>query len=369
MTGQMNNSAVSNIRTAVAFGIMVAGMHGLRGYCAEPAARVYQNELVVVEKPTPILSDYPRFVEPVTEERRFASPILIDDEGADLFVRAWRYSYNARGIIEIPNRLRGARTAVIVVHPWGIDDGQGWRTPEPAGVAFACTPEKNRLMLEHAEKVINPFLKSLRGHVGLVMYSLPGTEDEIRKKVYRSIHATPTEAERREGRSLLTDKLKSFEYRGQPVPAQIKLTSNRPAIDYFEQFPGLDAGTAYDGQGFWDLPIPVMNSITVDDNDVVLYDRQGYDALKQFLRSNDIEHVLLCGYHADMCVCKTTAGYENLKRDFNVILVGDAVQSTLPANKDARHATNQTVSFAALNLLISQVSWIKRDDVDRDPRR
>ena len=63
---------------------------------------------------------------------------------ADLDVRAWRFSYNARGIIEVPNRLRADRTAVIVVHPWGIDDGQGWSTPEPAGVAFQCTPAKNR---------------------------------------------------------------------------------------------------------------------------------------------------------------------------------------------------------------------------------
>ena len=84
---------------------------------------------------------------------------MIDDAGADLDVRAWRFSYNARGIIEVPNRLRADRTAVIVVHPWGIDDGQGWRTPEPAGVAFQCTPAKNKIVLDHAATVINPFLK------------------------------------------------------------------------------------------------------------------------------------------------------------------------------------------------------------------
>ena len=67
----------------------------------------------------------------------------MDDEDADLDVRAWRFSYNARGIIEMPNRLRAAETAVIMVHPWGIDDGQGWKTPEPAGVCDFCTPDKN----------------------------------------------------------------------------------------------------------------------------------------------------------------------------------------------------------------------------------
>ena len=134
-------------------------------------------------------------------------------------VRAWRFSYNARGIIEVPNRLRADRTAVIVVHPWGIDDGQGWRTPEPAGVAFQCTPAKNKIVLDHAATVINPFLKSLRSKVRLVAYSLPGTEDPIRKKIYRSFRGQPDEKERQQGRRELKAKLAAFPYRGQAVPA------------------------------------------------------------------------------------------------------------------------------------------------------
>ena len=153
--------------------------------------RVYENRLKPIAIRRPILADYPQFVEPVREVARFEAPILVDDPGADLDVRAWRFSYNARGIIEVPNRLRADRTAVIVVHPWGIDDGQGWRTPEPAGVAFQCTPAKNQIVLDHAATVINPFLKSLRGKVGLVGYSLPGTEDPIRKKLYRSFRGQP----------------------------------------------------------------------------------------------------------------------------------------------------------------------------------
>src|SRR5271170_1054349 len=106
----------------------------------DSSTRVYENRLKPIVDPRPLLADYPQFVEPVRETGRFEAPTLINDPGADLDVRAWRFSYNARGIIEVPNRLRADRTAVIVVHPWGIDDGQGWRTPEPAGVAFQCTP-------------------------------------------------------------------------------------------------------------------------------------------------------------------------------------------------------------------------------------
>ena len=125
--------------------------------------RKYENRLTPIRDPKPLLADHPEFVEPVRELARFEAPVLVDDAGADLHVRAWRFSYNARGIIEMPNRLRADRTALIVVHPWGIDDGQGWRTPEPAGVCDFCTPEKNALAARHTREVVNPFLKSLRG--------------------------------------------------------------------------------------------------------------------------------------------------------------------------------------------------------------
>jgi len=322
-------------------------------------ARTYQNRLTRLENPPPILADFPEFVQPVEDITRYEAPVLIDDPGADLSVRAWRFSYNARGIIEVPNRLKASKTAVIVVHPWGIDDGQGWTTPEPAGIAFGCTPEKNQLMLKHAATVVNPLLKRLRGQVGLVMYSMPGSEDPIRKKIYRSMSGKPTASERKQGAAELAAKLKSFTYRGGGIPDQLQLNSGKPAIDYFSQFPGLDAGPRYNNEGFWNLPIPVMRQIEVDPNDVVLYDPEGYPALKKYLEDRGIEHVLLCGYHADLCVCKTTAGHENLRRDFNVFLVGDAVQSSLPANKTARYATNQTVSYASINLFITQASWVK----------
>ena len=49
-------------------------------------------------------------------------------------------------------------------------------------------------------------------------YSLPGTEDPIRKKIYRSFRGQPSEKEREQGRDELKAKLASFPYRGQAVP-------------------------------------------------------------------------------------------------------------------------------------------------------
>mgnify|MGYP000941598848 CR=1 FL=1 len=81
--------------------------------------------------------------------------------------------------------------------------------------------------------------------------------------------------------------------------------------------------------------------------------------LVEFLKQHGVRHVLLTGYATDMCFCRTTAGYENLSRDFNVFLVGDATLATFPANSTPRYATNAHISFASLNHLITQVSWIK----------
>jgi nicotinamidase-related amidase len=207
--------------------------------------------------------------------------------------------------------------------------------------------------------VIDPFHKSLRGKVKHVMYSLPGNEDPIRRKLYRSFTHRPTEAERKEGARELHAKLNDFAYRGQPVPPTLTLGRDHPAGDYFRQFPGLDAGPKYNNAGFWDLPIPLTRDIDGDPDDVVIYDSPGYGPLKEFLKSEGVRHVLLTGYATDMCFCKTTAGYENLSKDFDVFLVGDATLATFPANSSPRFATNAAVSFASINQLVTQVSWVR----------
>ncbi len=325
----------------------------------DSSTRTYRNELRLIESPAPLLADYPEFIQPIRELHRFEAPILVDDKDADLEVRAWRFSYNARGIIEMPNRLRSSDTALIMVHPWGIDDGQGWRTPEPAGVCDFCTPDKNHLAAKHTRNVINPFLKSLRGKVPFVMYSLPGSEDVIRKSLYRSFRGRPSESQRQDGKKKLTAKLDSFSYKAEPLPETLELSTDRTVIDYFKKFPGLDAGARYNGAGFWELPIPVTSDVDVDSDDVVIYDAEGYAPLKKFLLENGIRHVLLTGYATDMCFCRTTAGYENLSKDFNVFLVGDATLATFPANDSPRYATNAHISYAALNQLVTQISWVK----------
>lgn len=323
--------------------------------------RTYHNQLRRIESPKPLLADYPEYFEPILERNHYEAPAIVTDDQADLHVRAWRFSYNARGIIEMPNHLRADKTAVIMVHPWGIDDGQGWRTPEPAGVADFCTPEKNQLAAEHTQRVIRPLLDRLRPRVSLVMYSLPGLCDPIRRKLYRSLDHLPNANERAQGERELAEKLKDFDYRGQPLVDRFELSSDRPVIDYFKQFPGLDAGGKYNHQGFWDLPIPVTRDIGAQPNDVVIYDADGYPALRDFLHQQRIKHILLVGYATDMCFCKTTAGYENLSKDFNVFLVGDASLATFPSNATPRFAVNAAISYAALNQLITQVSWITLD--------
>src|ERR1041385_1317360 len=68
---------------------------------AEENPRTYENKLTRIKRPKPLLADYPEWVEPIRETNRWESPPVVNDAGADLHVRAWRWSYNARGILEI----------------------------------------------------------------------------------------------------------------------------------------------------------------------------------------------------------------------------------------------------------------------------
>ena len=191
------------------------------------------------------------------------------------------------------------------------------------------------------------------------MYSLPGPADPIRTRVYRSFSKTPTAAERVAGEMELRRVLAAYDYNGQTLPETLSLSKTTPVVEYFRQFPGLDAGARYNGAGFWDLPIQVSTSVDVDPADIVIFDKEGYDPLRDFLKTNGVRHVLLTGYATDMCYCRTTAGYENLSKDFNVFLVADASLATFPSNATPRFAVNAAISFAALNQLITQVSWVQ----------
>ncbi len=347
--------------TFAVLGLYLLGCTSMAAEPVSPKTRQYKNTLKRLNNAPPLLNDYPEFVQPINELTRYEAPLLVDDTDADLSVRAWRFSYNARGIIEMPNRLRARNTAVIMVHPWGIDDGQGWNTPEPAGVADFCTPDKNHLAGRHTRTVIDPLLQRLRPHVALVMYSLRAGEHEIHKRLYRSIRRNPSPAERAAARVEHAKLLSSFQYSGQPLPSTISLSSELPVRDYFRNFPGLDASAKYNNVGFWDLPIPVCADVTMHDKDYVYYDQDGYPALRDFLKQQSVKHIILTGYATDMCFCKTTAGYENLSQDFNVFLVGDATLATFPANDTPRYATNAHIAFASLNQLVTQTSWIKFD--------
>jgi nicotinamidase-related amidase len=102
-----------------------------------------------------------------------------------------------------------------------------------------------------------------------------------------------------------------------------------------------------------------MRPIEVAPDDLIIYDGEGYPALRAFLTAQGIRHILLAGYNTDMCVCSTTAGYKNLRQDFDVFLVGDATIATFPTQPTPRFATTAAVSFASLDLFITQVSWVR----------
>ena len=309
----------------------------------------------------PILADTPDYVEPLAADCRFTAAPLVDDPNGTLAVRSWRYWYNVRGIVEFDNRLDPAATAVVMVHPWGIDDGPGLVTPAPAGVAFFCTVEKNRLAYEHMRQVVSPFLASLRGHVAATGYSLPGIEDPIRKMLYASVDTPPEALNIAAGQKQLRQCLDAWSFTAEPLIAEMELGTQAPVRDYFAHAPSTEASDRYNGAGFWDLPMPLSSAIEHDVSDLVFYDAQGYPKVRDYFKSRGIRHILLCGYCTDMCVKSTTCGYENFSKDFNVFIVGDATLATFPASTTPRFTTQAALTSASLTQMITQISWIRQE--------
>jgi hypothetical protein len=320
---------------------------------------LYRNRLEKLADPPPLLADHPELVEPLPCDDRYLAPPVVDEPGADLSVRAWRYWYNARGIVEMENRLEAKATAIIVVHPWGIDDDHGLRTPEPAGCAFFCTWDKNQWATRHIRQVINPFLRRLRERVGLVGCSMPLVEDDVRRRLYASVGTLPQALDPQEGEARLRRLLEGQAFRGQALPVDIELDPEHPARSYMARTPSTDAGGQYNGERFWELPMPVHAALDRRAADLVFYDGEGYGKVRDCLRDRGIRHVLLAGYATDMCVKATTCGYDNLSPDFNLFLVGDATLATFPASTTPRFATQVALHNAALWQLVTQASWVR----------
>jgi len=319
----------------------------------------YTVKLDPLRNPEPILADFPHYVEPLPADRRFAAPPLVDDPGGTLAVRAWRWWYNARAIVETENRLDPRATAIVVVHPWGIDDGHGLRTPQPAGVSFFCTEAKNRIALTHMREVLSPFLDRLRDRVALIGYSLPGTEDPIRRLLYASISTPLENLDIEEGERQLRVLLDQWPFTGEPLIPALELSEAAPVSSYFALTPSTETGQRYDRNFRKHLPMPVSAGIGHQPQDVAFYDDEGYAKVRDFLKARGVRHVLLAGYATDMCVISTTCGYRNFSGDFNVFLLGDATLATFPAATTPRFATQVAVANAALTQLVTQVHWVR----------
>ncbi len=323
----------------------------------------YANALQPIGNLLPILADYPQYVEPLQHEQRFLAPPVVADENGKLLVRSWRYWYNARGIVEMENRLDSRATAIVMVHPWGIDDGHGLRTPEPAGVAFQCAVKKNLFVLEHIRDVVNPFLARLRDEVGMVGFSLPGKEDDIRRLMYASVLTPPEKLNVAKGERLMADLIRSWTWKGQPLIAELRLDREHLLQSYFAQTPSTDAGDRYNGAGFWDLPMPASNVLERGPKDRAFYDAEGYAKVRDYLQRLNVRHILLIGYCTDMCVKATTCGYNNFSQDFNVFIVGDATMATFPGSTTPKYATQVALANAALTQMVTQVNWVRMEAV------
>ena len=345
----------------------------------EQATITYENTLKKIENPRPILADYPEYVEPLKYESRYLAPRVVDEKDGELLVRSWRFWSNAHGIVEMENRLEAKATAIINVFAWGVDDGQGVKTPQPAGVVLLGTPEKNKLIPEQIEEVVNPFLHRLRKHILLVGHTLPGREERIRKLLYPSISTKQSDLDVERGEKLLVEALRKHRFEGPPLKTKLTLDADTPLTSYFLKTTSYHSSDTYNSPGFKELPVPLAKDIARGQNDIIFYDDEGYTKVRNYLKSCGIRHILLMGFlqkrptlpthpMADdgaeriMGFIKTACNLEDLSKDFNVFLVGDAMRTTYPGSTTPKFATQAALAKVSGNHMITQVNWVKIDD-------
>ena len=92
---------------------------------------------------------------------------------------------------------------------------------------------------------------------------------------------------------------------------------------------------------------------------MVIYDGEGYPALRQFLKNQGIRHVLLAGYNTDMCVCSTTAGYKNLRKTSTYSWLGMRRSRLFRPSRRRDSRPRRRCASPALNLFITQASWVR----------
>jgi hypothetical protein len=190
---------------------------------------------------------------------------------------------------------------------------------------------------------------------------MPGKEDEVRKLLYASVVTRPEDLNLAQGEKRLRETLGQHPFEGQPLVRSLELDPQTPVRSYLEQTPSTDAGDRYNGPGFWSLPMPIASALETKPTDLVFYDGEGYPKVSDALKERGVRHVLLTGYATDMCVIRTTCGYENLGKDFNVFLVGDATLATFPGSTTPRFATQVALANASLHLMITPANWVQLD--------
>ena len=153
--------------------------------------------------------------------------------------------------------------------------------------------------------------------------------------------------------------MSKHKFQGEALIKTLELDKDGPVRSYFQQTPSTDAGDRYNGAGFWDLPMPIVNCLQRGPDDMVFYDGEGYPKVRDYLSKMQIRHILLTGYCTDMCVISTTCGYNNLSQDFNVFLVGDATLATYPASNTPKYATQVALVNASLRQMITQANWVR----------
>ena len=148
-------------------------------------------------------------------------------------------------------------------------------------------------------------------------YSLPGREDPIRKKLYRSFRGQPDRAGARAGPARARRRSsRRFPLPGRrPLPATLTRLGRDADDRLLPPVPRPRRRAALRRAGFLGPADPRDEGRSTSTPRRGDLRRRGLPGAARFPQEEQgVRHVLLAGYNTDMCVCSTTAGYKNLSQ-------------------------------------------------------
>ncbi len=318
---------------------------------------IFEPEFTESDSSIVFLNHYPPYFDSIVLENSISGAPIILKDSSMLSIRAMRYSYNFRSMIIHDINIDPQETALIVIHPIDIDNGE-ISTVMPLGAYFMGTPSKNTIASKHMKEVLNPFIQKMRKQLKKIIFIMPFYSKTDLVKLYSMKGDTYQGIDSNYLNEYLL-KINKYNYEGIDTHLPLILKGRSILNSYFNEFPGLMLNNTKNNIEFSKLPFRINRDIILSEGDLILFDDMSLESFDSLLLSMDIKNLIYSGYAMDLCVKKLNQGYEKTAPLYNIFVCIDAGLTTFPGDDGLNKYNTVNALNTSFLYFITQIGWIK----------